>query len=614
MHDRLGKPLIVSDDDITGTFTFVRAVIEAGFPEAITPQMVAENWLNHIIENKTILWWGGLGRSTEHTAFARMKAGIPAPQCGSIETNGAIIAEQIGAQIFIDAWAMLFPGEPDKAANFAEAAARVSHDGAAVDAAKLIAAMESAAFVESDLNTLLDTGLKFVPSDGIIATMIADIRAWHASGIDWRTAFFKLRERYGYDKFGGNCHVVPNHGLIILAMLFGEGNFQRSLMIVNTCGWDTDCNSGNLGCLLGIRGGLATIDDGPDWRGPINDRMFLPTAAPGLCINDATRVTDMILRCARGIRGLAEPEKPRYHFCSPGSTHGAIVEGGSIESGNEFAVKFDHLANGRRLKITIPTFASQAELKMEGYSIIGSPSVYSGQALRVAADLSSSVDQLHGRLIVMTATRTIPCQEWLLLCNGDMDLTAVIPEAGIEPIEAIGFELISDVRADGRVQIDFIDVNGLPTGPLPNGRAWITDSNEFWMHERGGAIVSNSGVRIAATGDTDGRANVEAILKADLAKSIGVVAGVQGLRRYISLSLSGDGLTLAEFGGREVHSSEVRLESAMEYTMKLCYDGQSIVGTVGNVTLTLDNPRFETGGVGVLVEDGFCEIKSAKFA
>ena len=51
--------------------------------------------------------------------------------------------------------------------------------------------------------------------------------------------------------------MVPNHALIILALLYGDDDFRRSLMIVNTAGWDTDCNSGNVGCLLGIKNGLA---------------------------------------------------------------------------------------------------------------------------------------------------------------------------------------------------------------------------------------------------------------------------------------------------------------------------------------------------------------------
>src|SRR6185436_17660540 len=122
----------------------------------------------------------------------------------------------------------------------------------------------------------------------IIYLMITDIRTWHAiDPHDWYAARAKLAANYGYDKYGGNCHIVPNHGLIIHCLLHGGGDFQKSLTIVNTCGWDTDCNSGNVGCLLGIRSGLAGLDGGLDWRGPVADRMFLPTADGGRAITDA---------------------------------------------------------------------------------------------------------------------------------------------------------------------------------------------------------------------------------------------------------------------------------------------------------------------------------------
>ncbi len=76
--------------------------------------------------------------------------------------------------------------------------------------------------------------------------------------------------------------MVPNHGVIVLAMAYGGDDFQRALMIANTGGWDTDCNSGNVGCLMGIKVGLAGIDTSPvDWRGPVADRMYLPTADGG---------------------------------------------------------------------------------------------------------------------------------------------------------------------------------------------------------------------------------------------------------------------------------------------------------------------------------------------
>ena len=101
------------------------------------------------------MWWGGRGHSAEDTAFQNLKAGIHAPMSGSIETNGEVVAQQIGAQIFIDGWALVSPGDPEKAADLAKKAASVSHDGEAIYGAQMVAAMESLAFIEKDINLSL---------------------------------------------------------------------------------------------------------------------------------------------------------------------------------------------------------------------------------------------------------------------------------------------------------------------------------------------------------------------------------------------------------------------------------------------------------------------------
>ena len=98
VNDRIGQfylerwgsyfdpPLIVTDDDITGTFTFLRALPDYHNSPDLTPAQIGQSWLNYIIENRTILWWGGMGNSTEHTAYLRLKRGMQAPQSGSIAT------------------------------------------------------------------------------------------------------------------------------------------------------------------------------------------------------------------------------------------------------------------------------------------------------------------------------------------------------------------------------------------------------------------------------------------------------------------------------------------------------------------------------------------------
>src|SRR4051812_21158034 len=83
VHEQMGVPLIVSDDDISGTFTFLRALADYDCDPNLTPAQIGETWLNYIIENRTILWWGGMGMSTEHTAFLRLKHGMSAPESGS---------------------------------------------------------------------------------------------------------------------------------------------------------------------------------------------------------------------------------------------------------------------------------------------------------------------------------------------------------------------------------------------------------------------------------------------------------------------------------------------------------------------------------------------------
>jgi len=175
VHEQLGKPLIVADDDISVTFSFLRAMSDYGERQScslgpgqgpgqgdtmeLTPAQIGQTWLNYLVEKRTILWWGGMGNSTEHTAYLRLKAGIKAPESGSMALNGPVVAEQIGAQIFIDGWAMIAPADPERAADLARRAASVSHDGEAIHGAQVVAAIESQAFVEPNIDALLDVGM-----------------------------------------------------------------------------------------------------------------------------------------------------------------------------------------------------------------------------------------------------------------------------------------------------------------------------------------------------------------------------------------------------------------------------------------------------------------------
>ena len=80
------------------------------------------------------------------------------------------------------------------------------YDGEAIYASQVLAAMESQAFVEPDIDKLIDVGVSFIPKDSVIYRMISDIREWHAAPPGWiRTA----RTRGPAGSVAGTCSRAP---------------------------------------------------------------------------------------------------------------------------------------------------------------------------------------------------------------------------------------------------------------------------------------------------------------------------------------------------------------------------------------------------------------------
>jgi ADP-ribosylglycohydrolase len=577
VHEKLGAPLVVTDDDISGTFTFVRALADYGLDKNLTPQQIGQTWLNYLIEGRTVLWWGGMGRSTEHTAYLRLKQGVAAPRSGSIELNSQVVAEQIGAQIFIDGWALVAPGDPALAADFARRAASVSHDGEAIYGAQVVAALEAGAFAESDILKLLDTAVSFIPSDSVIYRMIADLRRWHAQEPDWHKAWALLAAGYGYDKFGGGCHMIPNHGVIILALLYGGDDFQKALMIANTSGWDTDCNSGNVGCIMGIKNGLAGIDAGPDWRGPVGDRMLLPSADGGRGISDAVRETYALANIGRaraGLPALAPKAGAKFHFELPGSVQGFAVEsspesrgtaevenveGHSAAGRRSLGVQFRNLAVGRTARVATPTFAGPELLKQGtagSYAAYMSPTLYPGQTVRAAVEACrQNKTPVTCRLYIRAygpkddLVRTYG-PEALLGPGARQEFAWHIPSTDGAPIQEVGIEIASAQRAEGRLFLDCLTWDGCPevtfAAPEPTAKswmmAWVSGASLFertW--DRRLEVIQNEGRGLVMQGTRDWTDyEVSATVATHMGTAAGIAARVQGLRRYYALLLCGN--------------------------------------------------------------------------
>lgn len=484
------------------------------------------------------------------------------------------MAEQIGAQIFIDGWAMVSPGNPEQAAYLADQAGRVSHDGESVHAAKLLAAMEAQAFVERDVQKLIDVGLGFVPKDALIRRVVNDVRDWHAgdNSNDWERTRALIAERYGYDKFLGNCHVVPNHALIILATLYGKNSFQEAMRIANTAGWDTDCNAGNVGCLFGIRTGLAGLDAGPDFRTPIADRMYISTADGGAAITDAVIETQSLVAAGLALAGapaLAVAKNgARFNFNFPGSLQGFHAKGGSparlheVELSNvaghsrtgerSLAIDFRRLAPGRVARIASPTFFDKEVFTMPTYQLVTCPTLYSGQRVEcrlesetdggtVTARLFASVYDEHDELVQIYGD----AQELTGGCEAV--LSWQVPETHSYPIFEIGIEIETPdpLGVDGTLYLDYLTWGGAADTVLkrPDNNlstmwkhAWVNNVSQFQTRWEGLRVTNGDGIGFIAQGSRDWKDyRVTSEIAPLLANAWGLAARVQGRERYYAL-------------------------------------------------------------------------------
>lgn len=644
VHERLKQPLVVTDDDVAGTFTFVRALEDYGVKADLSAEEIGKAWLNYIVEERSILWWGGNGNSTEHTAWLNLRKGIAAPHSGSAETNGKSVAEQIGAQIFIDGWAMVAPRQPALAARLAEQAGKVSHDGESVYAAMLWAAMEAEAFGSADIDHLIDTGLGQIPTDSLIAKLIADIRAWHRAYPDWRDTRRKIEDHYGYDKYPGNCHVVPNHALMIMTVLYAPHDFQKAQMIVNTSGWDTDCNAGNVGCLLGIMNGLEGLEAGPDFRGPIADRMLISCADGGSSINDAVRQAYYLANLGRKLAGveMAAPPKngAQFHFSLPGSQQGFRPQQGlavpgatrtgnvEFEAGRALTIEYEALGPTQVAAVSSPTFSPRDVLDMRTYDLMATPLVYPGQVLKARVKApQANRGTVEARLRIRVyderdELRDIDAVPTAIAPGQEAVLEWRLPDVDGQPIAEIGIAVTATgQRADGSLVVDYVRWDGAASMTLkrPAGdgdfwrMAWVNGSSFFSKRFPSAFRISQAvgeGIIIHGTRQW-GDYQIAGDVMLHLGNHGGLAVRVQGLRRYYAARVTRDGrmqiVRIRDEDVKVLAEAPFPTEFETNIAMTVSCRGGRIVFEADGVSVSAEDDSPEAlrdGGIGLLVHEG----------
>ena len=380
-----------ADDDINGPVYFFLPLMEKDDP---TLQDFGLMWLDAAREEKGFFWWGGVGQSTSHTVYALLKRGEKLPIDQAVLQGAKHTSESIGGQIFVDFLGMAFPGREARAAEIGGRLAAVAHYGEGVYGGRFMAAAVAAAFDAKDVSEVLERALAQIPRDSDYARVVRRVMAFHEGNPgNWRSCMEMLIRDWGYGRYTGICPMIPNAGVCALALLYGEGDFNRTVETAVLCGWDTDCNAGSVGAVAGVLYGLSSIDE--CYLEPFHDVAILSGVSGDLNICDLAVFSRMVARRGRELAGeRPAPVKPEQSPCLdfelPRSTHGFMVSdpfvlqlsnsGKRAYTGSRSLMAvFNRLQKGSVCRVFVKTFYTRREFNDGRYSPVFSPKAYPGQ-------------------------------------------------------------------------------------------------------------------------------------------------------------------------------------------------------------------------------------------
>jgi len=241
-----------ADDDTDIEFITLHAVekygLDLSYPE------ITEMWKKHI--NRRI--W-----VANHTARSLMSKGLVAPETGRKENNRNWF--QIDPQLVNEIWSAFYPGMTKKAGERALWGARITNDDWGTHPTIAYGVMISAAFFEKDVEKLVQMAIDAIPNEGPFAEGIRDVVKWHKENDNWRDTREMIHNKYYRYKKGSYEAPVSvvsslNNGLCgIMAILYGEGDFMRTVGIAVSAGYDCDNQAATCAGLIGVLQGTKCL-------------------------------------------------------------------------------------------------------------------------------------------------------------------------------------------------------------------------------------------------------------------------------------------------------------------------------------------------------------------
>jgi len=252
IRDYVRKPNTFNDD-ITYELAFLKAFEKSGYQ--VTSDEIAQEWVGRIPS----------GWSAEEVALRNIKYGIYPPMSGSFNNP---FCEWIGAQMRGAVCGMAAPGDPFEASRLAWKDGVISHSNNGVIGEIFNAVLVSLAFIDSDIRSVLLKTIDMLPKDSEYYSVVKYALDSCISCNDWEAAWNRCAlkyERYNW------IHAYPNAAAEVVALWFGNGDFDETMHIIAMEGQDVDCNAAQIGTALGII--LGTRGIAKKWTEPIGDNL-----------------------------------------------------------------------------------------------------------------------------------------------------------------------------------------------------------------------------------------------------------------------------------------------------------------------------------------------------
>jgi hypothetical protein len=222
-------------------------------------------YIYHMQKNRTVLipydelkdfWISSINRSIWNSnRYARylMDLGIRPPLTGNVVFNPW--AEfNVSGQFLCETFGLLAPAMPQTAAKIGLHYTLVAINQEPAQTTQLFTSMISTAFMESDIQKIIDAGIASLDPNSIMIQIIADVRKWYTDNPqDYKETHRLIHSKYELDdaRTRNQNGTELNTAAIIAALLYGNGDFAESLRYAFNFGYDADCNAATVGTIMG---------------------------------------------------------------------------------------------------------------------------------------------------------------------------------------------------------------------------------------------------------------------------------------------------------------------------------------------------------------------------